>query len=353
MSVALDGIIGHSPIMQELANLVIKVAPHECSVLVHGESGTGKELVARSIQENSKRAKGPFVPLNCGAMPEALTESILFGHEKGSFTGASSDKRGLFEAANGGTIFLDEIGEMPLQAQVKLLRALQEKEIVRVGATRHIKVDVRVIAATNRDLKSMIAEGRFRQDLYYRISTFEIQVAPLRERRADIQLLANHFLDKLSSLACHPLPMTIEEDALSALASHDWHGNVRELENVMNRLIVVASASTITRPDVENVLGIHPGTASLIVRTRSNTHTEAKLVLPPNTLELCEDETITAYMRRVKLDVLKAAITQYPSRTAAAERLGLTKDALKRQLRYLRNANVRSTNISTNDQEEV
>jgi transcriptional regulator with PAS, ATPase and Fis domain len=148
MQAALNGIIGHSTAMQELTTLVLKVAPHDCSVLVHGESGTGKELIARSIQENSRRAKGPFVPLNCGAMPDALAEAILFGHEKGSFTGASSDKRGLFEAANGGTIFLDEIGEMPLQAQVKLLRALQEKEIVRVGATRHIKVDVRVIAAT-------------------------------------------------------------------------------------------------------------------------------------------------------------------------------------------------------------
>ena len=353
MTAALDGIIGHSDAMRALTTLVLKIAPHSCAVLVRGESGTGKELIARSIQKNSKRANGPFVTLNCGAIPETLTEAILFGHEKGSFTGASSDKRGLFEAAHGGTIFLDEIGEMPLSTQVKLLRALQEKEIVRVGATKNIKVDVRVIAATNQDLRRMISEGRFRQDLYYRISTFEIQVAPLRERRADIPSLARHFLDKLSSLGCHPLPMTIEEDALSALASHDWHGNVRELENVMNRLIVVASASTITRADVENVLGIHPGTASLIVRTRSNTHTEAKLVLPPNTSELCEDETITAYMRRVKLDVLKAAITQYPSRTAAAERLGLTKDALKRQLRYLRNANVRSTNISTNDQEEV
>jgi len=294
MSATLDGIIGHSTVMQDLATLVLRVARHDCSVLVHGESGTGKELIARSIQENSRRAKGPFVPLNCGAMPDALAEAILFGHEKGSFTGASSEKRGLFEAANGGTIFLDEIGEMPLTAQVKLLRALQEKEIVRVGATRHIKVDVRVIAATNRDLRSMIAEGRFRQDLYYRISTFEIQVAPLRERRADIPLLANHFLAKLSSLACHPVPMTIEEDALSALASHDWHGNVRELENVMNRLIVVASASTITRPDVENVLDIRPASASVIAPTHSTRNAEVRRVLRPNTSELCEDETITA-----------------------------------------------------------
>lgn len=339
--------------MQELTTLVLKVAPHDCSVLVHGESGTGKELIARSIQDNSRRAKGPFVPLNCGAMPDALTESILFGHEKGSFTGASSDKRGLFEAANGGTIFLDEIGEMPLPAQVKLLRALQEKEIVRVGATRNIKVDVRVIAATNRDLKSMIAEGRFRQDLYYRISTFEIQVAPLRERRADIPSLANHFLDKLSSLACHPLPMTFEENALNALASYDWHGNVRELENVMSRLLVVAGTSTITRADVENVLGIHPDPASIVAQTHSNARAEARRVLRPSTAELCEDETITAYMRRVKLDVLTAAITQYPNRTAAAQRLGLTKEALKRQLRYLRNATARSTTISTKIQEEA
>jgi transcriptional regulator with GAF, ATPase, and Fis domain len=235
-------------------------------------------------------------------VPDALAEAILFGHGKGSFTGASSDKRGLFEAANGGTIFLDEIGEMPLTAQVKLLRALQEKEIVRVGATRHVKVDVRVIAATNRDLKSMIAEGRFRQDLYYRISTFEIQVAPLRERRADIPSLAHHFLNKLSSPGSQPLPMTIEEDALNALASYDWHGNVRELENVVNRLIVVASTSTITRADVENVLGIHRSPVIVNAQTHANARAEAR-VLRPSTAEVCEDETITAYMRRVKLDV--------------------------------------------------
>ena len=224
---------------------------------------------------------------------------------------------------------------------------------MRVGATRHVKVDVRVIAATNRDLKNMIAEGRFRQDLYYRISTFEIEVAPLRERRADIPSLANHFLDKLSSLACHPLPMTFEENALNALASHDWHGNVRELENVMSRLLVVAGTSTITQADVENVLGLHPTPACVIALSRSNVGAEPKLVLPANTAELCEDETITAYMRRVKLDVLTAAISQYPSRTAAAQRLGLTKEALKRQLRYLRNATARSTTISTNNQEKV
>ena len=225
---ALEGIIGHSSVMQELATLVLKVAPHDCTVLIHGESGTGKELIARSIQSNSKRASGPFVTLNCGAIPDTLTEAILFGHEKASFTGASTDKRGLFESANGGTIFLDEIGEMPLSMQVKLLRALQEREIVRLGATKPIKVDVRVIAATNRDLKGMIANGQFREDLFYRIATFEIALPPLRQRREDIPILVRHFLAKLSSQAHPEQPMTIEADALSSLASYDWVGDPQQ-----------------------------------------------------------------------------------------------------------------------------
>ena len=200
----------------------------------------------------------------------------------------------------------------------------------------------------------MISEGRFRQDLSYRISTFEMQVAPPRERRADIPSLARHFLDKLSSPSCLPLPITIEEEALRSLASYDWHGNVRELENVMNRLIVVAGTSTITRTDVETVLGIDPVPVTISSpQTYSCVHAEAKRVLRPTTSEVCEDETIKAYMRRVKLDVLTAAITQYPSRTAAAQRLGLTKEALKRQLRYLRNATARSISTLTNDQEKV
>ena len=352
MPEALNGIIGYSRVMQELTSLVRKVAPHDCGVLIRGESGTGKELIARSIQQNSRRAKGPFISLNCGAMPEALTEAILFGHEKGAFTGASSDKRGLFEAANGGTIFLDEIGEMPLHAQVKLLRVLQEKEIARVGSTRNIKIDVRVLAATNRDLRSMVNEGCFRQDLYYRISALEIHIPALRERRADIPSLASYFLDKLSGLACHPVPITIEEDALNVLANHDWQGNVRERENVMNRLVVIAATSTITRSDVENVLGSTIRTSE-ITPPQPKRIAEGTRPLRPNTAELCEDETITTYMRRVKLDLLTAAIAQYPNRTAAAQRLGLTKDALKRQLRYLRNTTARSANISANGQEEL
>jgi DNA-binding NtrC family response regulator len=198
----------------------------------------------------------------------------------------------------------------------------------------------------------MIDEGTFRQDLYYRISAFEIQVPPLRERRVDIPSLANHFLDKLLNYDCHRLPITIEEDALNVLASHDWHGNVRELENVVNRLVVIAAASTITSADVESVLGITTRAAELI-QHQSKCTAEVSRPLRPNRAELCEDETITTYLRRVKLDLLTAAIAQYPNRTAAAQRLGLTKDALKRQLRYLRNTTAPSANISTSGLEEL
>jgi transcriptional regulator with PAS, ATPase and Fis domain len=343
--------------MRALADLVLKVAPHDCTVLICGESGTGKELIARSIKANSKRAGGAFVTVNCGAMPETLTEALLFGHERGSFTGASSDKRGLFEAAHGGTIFLDEIGEMPMSVQVKLLRALQEKEVVRLGSTKPVKVDVRVVAATNRDLKSLIAEGQFRQDLYYRIATFEVQVPPLRERRDDIPRLVHHFLAKLSPADSSQRPAIVEANAMDLLASYDWPGNVRELENVINRLVVVAGDSPITLGDVQAVLGAEssptPGvspTGDLLARARgTNGHGETKLVLPPNTGELSEDETIRAYMRRVKLDVFTAAVSQYPDKTAAAERLGLTKETLRRQMRYLRQAMARSAGGAAND----
>ena len=350
---ALDGIIGHSVVMRELSALVLKVAPYDCTVLIRGESGTGKELIARSIQSNSKRASGPFVTVNCGAIPDTLTEAILFGHEKASFTGASTDKRGLFESANGGTIFLDEIGEMPLSMQVKLLRALQEREIVRLGSTKPIRVDVRVIAATNRDLKGMIANGQFREDLFYRIATFEIALPPLRQRREDIPPLVHHFLVKLSSQTCPEQPMTIEDDALSSLARYDWVGNIRELENVISRLVVIANASVITKTDVESVLDAGSDVPSVTPQRTSNKLAAAKLVLPPGAPEFWEDETMRSYMRRIKLCVFTAAINQYGSRTAAAKRLGLTKQALKRQLRYLLQEATQSTTIAANEQEEV
>jgi transcriptional regulator with PAS, ATPase and Fis domain len=319
-----DGIVGQSVPMRAMADMILKVAPHDFTVLIRGESGTGKELIARSIQNNSKRVKGPFLPLNCGAIPDGLIEAHLFGHQKGSFTGASSDRPGLFEAANGGTVFLDEIGEMPPSMQVKLLRTLQEKVVVRVGTTKPTKVDVRVIAATNRDLKGMVGAGQFRQDLYYRISTLQIEVPALRERREDIPVLAEHFLEKFRQQADPGRLINIERSALELLKSYDWPGNVRELENVISRLIVHAPGSTIRATDIKTAIG-----ANLRISENDQADAEAgirqefKLALPVSILEFSDRETMATYLRRVKLELLQTAIAQYPDRTAAAERLGL------------------------------
>jgi two-component system response regulator PilR (NtrC family) len=214
-------------------------------VLIYGESGTGKELVARAVHSCSTRASEPFVSINCGAFPETLLESELFGYVKGAFTGASQNKRGLFEVASGGTIFLDEIGEMSLSMQVKLLRVLQERAIRPVGGTQETPVNVRVIAATNRDLREMIANGAFREDLYYRVSVIPIQVPALRERREDVELLANHFLKKYSTAAQKSI-LRISQHSLDALKAFDWQGNVRQLENTIERAVAMESGTELT-----------------------------------------------------------------------------------------------------------
>ena len=329
-----DGIIGQSAQMRAVADMILKIAPNGFAVLICGESGTGKELIARSIQRNSQRVKGPFLPVNCGAIPESLIEAHLFGYQKGSFTGASFDKPGLFEAADGGTVFLDEIGEMPPSMQVKLLRALQEKEILRVGATKPIKVDVRLIAATNRDLNGMIGAGQFRADLYYRISTLQIEVPALRERRADIPLLAEHFMEKCRPQAGVVQPIAIDQSALELLSSYDWPGNVRELENVVSRLIVLAHGSTITETDIKRAIGAYPKHAG--EQDAPLIRPEAKLSLPASILEISERETMGAYVRRVKLEIIETAMAQYASRPAVAERLGLAEDTVRKQLRRVR-----------------
>ena len=338
---AIDGIIGQSAAMRAVADLIRRIAPNNFAVLIRGESGTGKELIARSIQRNSVRANGPFLPVNCGAIPETLMEAHLFGHQKGSSTGASSDKPGLFEAADGGTVFLDEIGEMPPSMQVKLLRAIQEKEVVRVGATKPIKVDVRLIAATNRELNAMIAAGQFRSDLYYRISTLQIEVPALRERREDIPLLAEHFLEKFRSLGACPQPIAIANSALKLLIGYHWPGNVRELENVVSRLVVLGQGPTITEHDITNALGSHPKLPK-DEQGQPAIRSEPKLALSPSILEISERETMAAYVRRVKLEIIQTAMAEYPNRTAVAERLGLAEDTVRKQLRHLRN-NVTST----------
>src|SRR5689334_4756936 len=233
---SLDNIVGVSPAMEKLKQTIRTVASTSSSILIYGESGTGKELVARAPHVCSPRASEPFVSVNCGAFPETLLESELFGYVKGAFTGAATNKRGLFEVADGGTIFLDEISEMTLAMQVKLLRVLQERSVRPVGGTNEIAVDVRVIAATNRELEKQVAENAFREDLYYRLSVIPIRVPALRERPEDIPLLANHFLKKYAS-AAHKSIARVHNASLEALCGYEWPGNVRQLENTVERAV--------------------------------------------------------------------------------------------------------------------
>jgi two-component system response regulator PilR (NtrC family) len=235
---SLDNMIGASPTIVKLKSMIRTVASTSSTVLIYGESGTGKELVARAVHSCSPRASEPFVSINCGAFPETLLESELFGYVKGAFTGANQNKLGLFEVASGGTIFLDEISEMSVSMQVKLLRVLQERCLRPVGGTQETAVDVRVIAATNKDLKQMVAEHTFREDLYYRVSVIPVQVPPLRERREDIALLANHFLKKYAAAAQKSL-VRINDESLEGLRNLDWPGNVRQLENTIERAVAL------------------------------------------------------------------------------------------------------------------
>ena len=241
---AFDQIIGRSEKLTKVLDLIRKVADTSSNVLIFGESGTGKELVARAIHYNSRRRDRPFVTVNCSALPEPLLESELFGHMKGAFTGAVCNKEGLFEIASEGTIFLDEIGETPLGIQVKLLRVLQEKEFRRVGGTRDTKIDVRIVAATNQDLEKAIAEGRFREDLYYRLDVIPIRLPPLRERPEDIPLLVEVFLAKFNREMGKSITK-VAPSAIDLLRGQEWRGNVRELENVMERVVALASGDTI------------------------------------------------------------------------------------------------------------
>ncbi len=239
-----QNLVGNSEAMHKIFELIRKVSDSPTNVLVTGESGTGKEMVAKAIHYNSPLKDRPFVSVNCGAIPENLVESELFGHKKGSFTGAIADKDGLFEVADGGTLFLDEIGELPLSSQVRILRAIQEKTVRRVGGTEDIKVEVRIIAATNRDLEFMVQQGTFRQDLYYRLNVINIRTPALRERRDDIPLLASHFLQKYSERFNKAI-QTISKEAMDLLRKYDFPGNVRELENIIERTVALESGATV------------------------------------------------------------------------------------------------------------
>lgn len=246
-------LVGQSEAMQKVFDVVRKVADSKSNVLICGESGTGKELVARAIHYNSARSVLPFVAVNCSAVPETLLESELFGHMKGSFTGAISNKAGLFEIANGGTIFLDEIGDTTPTIQVKLLRVIQEREFRRVGGNQDVKVDVRVVAATNKDLEQAVAEGSFREDLYYRLDVIPIRLPPLRMRTSDIPLLVNHFLERFSKESGKAKPV-ISPEAMHILLGHEWRGNVRELENLIERVVAFSMEGSVTDIEVRGWL---------------------------------------------------------------------------------------------------
>lgn len=239
-------LVGDSPAMNGVHRLVGTVAPTDSTVLILGETGTGKELVARTLYQQSKRADMPFVPVNCGALSENLVESELFGHRKGAFTGADRDHKGLFEVANGGTLFLDEVGELNKNIQVKLLRFLESGEIRRVGETEPFRCDVRILCATNRDLRLMIANDEFREDLYFRINTFEIRLPPMRERRPDIPDLARHLLARAARRPAEQVANLLTPEAIDALLEHEWPGNVRELANVMEHAYIISGGHPIT-----------------------------------------------------------------------------------------------------------
>jgi DNA-binding NtrC family response regulator len=299
--------IAGSRAMHDVTDLASRVANTETTVLLYGESGTGKELLAKAIHFHSDRSHHPFVVVNCAAIPESLIESELFGHRRGSFTGAVSDRQGKFEAANKGTIFLDEIGELPLLMQVKILRVLQNREIDKVGESRPVKIDVRIIAATNRDLEKMVSDGGFRDDLYYRLAVVALRMPPLRERTDDIPPLVEHFVDTHTARLGRPRP-TITRDVYSAFNLYTWPGNIRELENVVERALVLDRDGVLSLEDLPDRL-----------RAREQGLGRLRIELPDEGLSL---ET-------VECDLLKAALEKHDwNQTKAAAYLDITRSAL-------------------------
>lgn len=268
-----QGLIGESKKMQEVFQAALKVASNSATVLILGESGTGKELLARAIHYNSPRASAPFIAVNCGAIPEELIESELFGHVKGAFTGAMTTRAGFFQTADGGTIFLDEISETSLSMQVKLLRVLQDREICMVGSSRPQKVDVRIIASTNKNLPDLVEKGLFREDLFFRINVITIEIPPLRERGDDILLLIHYFKDKFAKELGKPRPR-FSENALQALRNYHWPGNVRELENIIYRLILMGEGEFIDVPDLPSIMRFSAPRESGLNRTLAEVEAE-------------------------------------------------------------------------------
>ena len=308
-----ERMIGRSPAMSQIYKTIGRVAASDASVLITGETGTGKELAANLIHQNSARRNGPLIKVNCAALPETLIESELFGHEKGAFTGAVSQRKGRFEQAHKGTIFLDEVGEITLPVQKKLLRVLQEGEIERVGGTGVIKVDVRVLAATNRDLLDEVKKGNFREDLYYRLNVINLHMPPLRERRGDITILIEHFLDKYRYKPGAP-PTKISEEAVEMLERYDWPGNVRQLENEIERAVVLSQGNVIVSHNLNLSQHGIPTQLDLATRVRNR-------------------ERLETVLREVERVMLFEALQQSDSdQKDAAQRLGLSVEEFKERL---------------------
>jgi two-component system response regulator PilR (NtrC family) len=304
-------LLGDSKAISDVRNVIAKVARSQAPVHISGESGTGKELVARMIHEQGARGVGPFVPVNCGAIPSELMESEFFGHRKGSFTGAVSDKQGLFQSAEGGTLFLDEIADLPLTMQVKLLRVIQEKEMRPIGQTDEIQVDVRILSATHKDLGELVAQGEFREDLFYRVNVIELNVPPLRDRGDDVFILSKYTLERLATEMQMAVP-SLDAQARDILGAYEFPGNVRELENVLERAVTLCDGSTITAGDIQ-------------VKAGGSTATAAE-----------PDAALGDKLENIERDEITQALEQNRyNKTATAKRLGLSLRALRYRIKKL------------------
>ncbi|MDR2851132.1 MAG: sigma-54 dependent transcriptional regulator [Desulfovibrio sp.] len=349
MALNTSGIIGQSTTLAGVFRMLSKVAPTDSTVLVTGESGTGKELLVRALHSNSHRASKPFVPINCGAIPRELLESELFGHEKGAFTHAIRSRPGRFELADGGTVFLDEIGEMDLNLQVKILRVLQEKEIERVGGAGCKKVDVRIVAATNRDLEAEVAAGRFREDLYYRLNVIPLHLPPLRERDGDVLLLAQHFLECFCRKKSRSL-LRLAPDTCRVMTAYSWPGNVRELENFMERLSVLVDGDNVALSDLPqkilNQVGDTPdlmpfpremsvsGPAPLVSREPAESKIPPVFVWPDLAVLESENMNLRDFLDAVESRLIDEALEKVGSvKNQAAELLGIKRTTLIEKLK--------------------
>jgi transcriptional regulator with PAS, ATPase and Fis domain len=316
-SVAMNPLVGNSPKMRQIHSLINKIADSNSTILITGESGTGKELAARAIHELSPRREQPFVPVNCGAIPEELLESELFGHVRGAFTGAVNSRQGRFQLANGGTLFLDEIAEMSPKLQVKLLRVLQERQFEPVGSDRAVQVDVRVVAATNRDLHVAVREGKFREDLFYRLNVLPVHLAPLRERDGDIPLLVSHFLS-LHGLRKAKRAARVEPEAMAVLERYRWPGNVREVENLVERLVVLNEDGVIRVNELPDY----------VIQNGSSDQSAAAAALPPSGMDL------DRYLEKIENGFICQALERARgNKTLAAGMLNLNRTTFIERLR--------------------